>query len=314
MRTSARRLSALTAPVLLVPLLGAGASVEPVEDLTGPTVKAFLTRAGVTITATDDLSGVDRIEIRRYMAADEEPDWSPYTGPFQPQAHDVPGVIEYRAVDKAGNISDVAEAPGEQNIPISFTVGNAVHGKPTTVTVSAVAPTDALGYDSSGKALKVDVTAVVRLENNREYRAKVVNGKAKVKLPAGLAAGRHVVSVWASTDFPHFYAIGDGRRFRVAKAASRVRVKVSKARETTVRITTPEKAKAKGPVTVKFVSKGKTRAVVRTRLLTSGLVAIKVPLPREVQARPGAYTVKVTYAGSKNVKGSRATSKKFTVR
>ncbi len=84
------------------------------EDTTAPTASAevtgtknadgaFVGSATVALSATDEGSGVDRIE---YALGDEEA-WQPYTTPVvvdQVGTH----TLRYRALDKAGNVSDVA--------------------------------------------------------------------------------------------------------------------------------------------------------------------------------------------------------------
>ncbi|MBQ0825773.1 OmpL47-type beta-barrel domain-containing protein [Streptomyces tagetis] len=64
---------------------------------------AFVGSATVVLSATDEGSGVDRIE---YALGDDEA-WQPYTTPVvvdQVGTH----TLRYRALDKAGNVSDVA--------------------------------------------------------------------------------------------------------------------------------------------------------------------------------------------------------------
>ncbi|MEZ7005360.1 OmpL47-type beta-barrel domain-containing protein [Streptomyces sp. AD55] len=84
------------------------------EDTTAPTASAevtgtknadgaFVGSATVALSATDEGSGVDRIE---YALGDEEA-WQPYTTPV---VVDRVGThtLRYRALDRAGNVSDVA--------------------------------------------------------------------------------------------------------------------------------------------------------------------------------------------------------------
>lgn len=309
--SSSRRSAALAVPLaaaaLVAPLLASPAGAEPADDFVAPTVQAGLTRGGVVVTASDAGSGVDRIEVRRSLWADEEPDWSLYTGPFQPQAHDVPGYWEYRAVDRAGNISDVFTAPGEQYVPVEVTVGSLVHGAASRVTVTARAPRTGLLDPTTS----LRTTATVRLDGKVVKRLQLTDGAGTVTLPAALTAGRHSVQVHASTDFPWFYSLPASRKVTVAKAASTTRADAT-SRRVKVDVDAAGSAKASGTVKVTFVRGGTTKAVVRSKLGAGGRTTVAVP--RAVRSRPGVYRVKVSYAGTKNVKASRVTSKKFSVR
>ena len=79
---------------------------EVLVDRTAPVVAevSLDRRNRVVIAATDELSGVDRIEYSVQKNTQPASAWTAYTGPFQVDAK---SVISIRAIDEAGNISEV---------------------------------------------------------------------------------------------------------------------------------------------------------------------------------------------------------------
>ncbi|MGN6127274.1 MAG: glycoside hydrolase family 3 C-terminal domain-containing protein [Humibacter sp.] len=60
----------------------------------------------IVVTATDELSGVARIEYSTQKNKQDASAWATYTGPLQVDAK---STVSFRAVDNAGNVSDVVE-------------------------------------------------------------------------------------------------------------------------------------------------------------------------------------------------------------
>ena len=82
------------------------AEAEPV-DVTAPEVSLSLdTRNRIVIEATDDASGVVRIEYSTKKNTHAASEWTEYTGPIKVDAKTV---VSIRAVDAAGNVSEVEE-------------------------------------------------------------------------------------------------------------------------------------------------------------------------------------------------------------
>jgi arabinogalactan endo-1,4-beta-galactosidase len=83
------------------------AIVDVTDDVTAPEVAASLTSDNlVVLEATDDLSGVAQIEYSTTKNKQSASEWTVYTGPFEVDAK---SVVSVRAVDNAGNVSEVLE-------------------------------------------------------------------------------------------------------------------------------------------------------------------------------------------------------------
>lgn len=120
-------------------------------DSTAPAVKAETTNAQLALSATDELSGVASIEY----STDEGATWQTYTAavPF-PTA---PASIQYRATDKAGNVSGVKTATVEGVLSLAkptvsgtFKVGKTVKAKVSSYTDGA---TLTYQWNRNGKAI-----------------------------------------------------------------------------------------------------------------------------------------------------------------
>lgn len=78
---------------------------EVLVDRTVPTVSASLDqRQRIVVEATDELSGVARIEFSTQKNKQPASEWTEYTGPIQVDAK---SVVSIRAIDDAGNVSDI---------------------------------------------------------------------------------------------------------------------------------------------------------------------------------------------------------------
>ena len=81
--------------------------VEALVNATAPEVSASLdSKKRMVIEATDEFSGVARIEVSTKKGKQPASEWSEYTGPIEV---DGKTVVLIRAVDAAGNVSDVKE-------------------------------------------------------------------------------------------------------------------------------------------------------------------------------------------------------------
>jgi hypothetical protein len=82
-------------------------AVDVLVDRSAPEVSASLdSRKRIVIEATDELSGLARIEVSTKKGKQPASEWAEYTGPIEV---DGKTVVSIRAVDTAGNISEVQE-------------------------------------------------------------------------------------------------------------------------------------------------------------------------------------------------------------
>ena len=310
MRSTPSRLTAaaltggLAAPVLaLVPATATTVPDAATADVTAPVATATFTRQGVVLSATDEGSGVDRIEYRGATPGlAPEAGWLTYTGPFQPWAHDVGGRHEYRAVDRAGNVSAVQVAPKEQFASFRWTSTSPGYGTSSVVKVRATVPTVVTE--------KVAITAKVRIGNKKkQYTAKVVDGVARVKLPAKLKAGKHRLAVDLAVDHRWVLSRAKSGKVKVVKGITATSATVIGDR-VLVGVGAQGSAKPSGKVKAVFTRDGRTVATARAKVKASGSAVVK--LPKKVTGTPGTYRVKVRYAGNANLK--KSTSEQETIR
>ncbi len=276
MRSTPSRLTAavvtggLAVPVLaLVPATATTAPATATDDVTAPVATATFTRQGIVLSATDEGSGVDRIEYRDRFAAEHVTAWTTYATPLQPWAHDVGGRHEYRAVDRAGNVSAVQAAPGEQFASFTWASTSPGHGTSSVVKVRPTLP--------AVVTEKVKITAKVRIgDTKKPYTAKVVDGVARVKLPARLKAGKHRLQVDLDVEHPWVLSRSKSGKIRGAKGVTATSTAVVGDR-VVVGVGAQGSAKLSGKVQAVITRDGRTVATVRTKVKASGAAVVKLP-------------------------------------
>lgn len=204
---------------------------------------------------------------------------------------------------------------------------------PTTPAASAVIPVltaDRASSQRYGSASRVTVTAVVPKVSGQQPVGSVTfkdgartlstvtapgSGKAALKLPATLPAGRHQIT---ATFTPAKGATGykpgtsTARTITVLKASSGTRISG---------LASKIKAKKRASVTVRVLVSGIKAPAARVRvydgskligtatLRSNGTVKIKLP-----KLKKGSHKISVRYDGTSNVTGSKSAAKKVTVR
>jgi len=254
-------------------------------DKAPPTVSGAVSSSReLSVTATDDASGV---AVREYRL-DGGP-WLAWTGPVQLDglAH----TVDVRAADVAGNMSAVSSlsvaavpspapvAPASVALPVA--AGNATVGKTLNATAG--------GWDQGNLTyayqwLRDGVPIAGATSRSLLLGADDVDARISVQVTASRAGGPAGVARSASTS-------------PVAKAKSKVRVRLAGRSLKVLVSTRPASVGATGKVSVKV--DGKTRTV----RLDDGRAVLRLALPS------GKHTVKVSYAGSDSVDASSAKKK-----
>ncbi|WP_193605189.1 immunoglobulin-like domain-containing protein [Nocardioides dongkuii] len=200
----------------------AAEEVEVKIDTTAPVSRATVAAdRQVTVRAADTTSGVARVETRLTGAEA----WTPYDGPVQ--VGDAGGMLEYRAVDTAGNTE-----------PTHRVVVPGTGEEVATSTVVAVADPDRVRYGAP-VAVAVRVkggasvpTGVVRvLSGGTQLAAGRLGRDGRVRLVVDSAdlgrTGAHTLVVRYDGDATHA-ADEDRVDLRVTRAASTTRLTVSR--------------------------------------------------------------------------------------
>ncbi|SMH44212.1 Ig-like domain (group 3) [Rathayibacter oskolensis] len=163
-----------------------------VHEGAAPIVAAAFEGQTVTLNATDDYSGVAAIEYRTIKKGGQPSAWQAYTGPIKVTGSKT--VVEYRATDNSGKISEVASVTA----PAKTTVTGAVDrhlvraGASVKYTIAVKAddntsPTGTITVTDNGQVVAtVNLTADAR-------------GKTTVTIPA-LKRGGHVLIAKFSGD------------------------------------------------------------------------------------------------------------------
>lgn len=265
------------------------ASAQVRLDATAPVSWAVQDDARrVTVLAADATSGLSRIETRTGSAA-----WSTYTGPVQ--VGDAATTIDYRAVDRAGNV----ESTSSLSVPA---VGSAL--SLTSIAATVAEPTARFGstvpitvrVTGSGTSPSGQVRVIV---GDRLVAAgQLVDGRLRLPVETtGLGVGGHLLQVLYDGSGAH-RASATNVALRVTPAESRTDVRLRRTADGSravarVRVTTDPAGQLPDRVRAVLLHRG---SVVRSRWLDlSGTGRTHWALaPR----RPGRYSVRVVTPSS----------------
>ncbi|MET0931468.1 MAG: Ig-like domain repeat protein [Aeromicrobium sp.] len=274
-------------------------------DSTKPTVAPAFDTATRKLSATgaDATSGIDRIE----RSTDGGATWTAFSPPVT--LPDAPATFQFRAFDKAGNVS-ATETISVKKRQAASTVGLAVaspktYGKAAaarvTVTAAAGSPTP------TG-----DV--VILVDGRPLGSSRLTGGIATALLPADLRAGQHTVTAAYAGDAETEQAASAPATLTVQRALPTVSAKLASSRikagsRPTVKATISVPGTGIRPTGLVEVRIGK-KVVKRVTLRASDRGRVTIRLPKV--SRKGIHRVKVTFAGSSDIRSR--TSRAVTLR
>lgn len=275
-------------------------------DTTKPTVDPAFNKTTRTISAdaADTTSGVDRIDQRTPGGS-----WGPYTGPQV--IGDNGKTLEFRAVDKAGNISATKTlvAPDRKATPgvrIVLSPSSPTYGKTVKATVTVPVPTGAAA-PTGNVTVKVDGKTVKTLQ--------LAGGKAAVTLSDTLSVRTHQVTASYAGDNETKPATSGITTLVVKKAKPSVSFTLSSSKATAhkTRIRVLVHVSVKGTHVrpsgrIYVLANGKV--IKKASVSASRAGRLTITLPKF--AKKKSVKVTVRFAGSSTL--SSATSKKKTLR
>lgn len=182
------------------------------------------------------------------------------------------------------------------NTTVSTTRGVAAYGAATTAT--ATVTRDDAGYNPRGS-----VRFLLRGAVDKSWTVKLRNGQASVSLPRTLPAGNTytVTAKYFPPSCSIFKRSSGSTYYTVFKAGTRTRVNAPNIRRTqrpSANVVVRSTLTPSGKVRVVLVRKGNTVAA-QTKRLSGGRASASF---RKV--RPGKYTMKVKYLGTRNFRAS----------
>jgi len=275
-------------------------SAEVRLDATAPVSRAAQDAARqVTVLAADATSGLRRIETRVGSGA-----WATYTGPVQ--VGDAATTIEYRAVDRAGNV----ESASSLSVPavgkdLSLTSVAASVAEPSARFGSIVPVTVRVAGAGSSPSGPVRVIVGDRLVAS----GQLADGRVRLLVDTtGLGVGGHVLQVRYDGSGTH-RASATTVALRVTPAGSRTEVRLGRTADgdravARVRVTTDPAGQIPDRVRAVLLRRG---SVVRSQWLDlsdAGRARWRVS-PK----RPGTYTVRVATPASPTLTGSADTDR-----
>ena len=275
-------------------------SAELRLDATAPVSRAVADAVRrVTVLAADATSGLSRIETRIGSGT-----WATYTGPVQ--VGDAATTVDYRAVDRAGNV----ESASSLTLPsvgkdLALTSVAASVADPTARFGSVVPVTVRVAGAGSSPSGPVRVVAGDRLVAS----GQLADGRVRLLLDtSGLGVGAHVLQVLYDGSGTH-RASATTVALRVTPAASRTDVRLGRTADgdravARVRVTTDPAGQVPDRVRAVLLRRG---SVVRSRWLDlsdAGRARWRVS-PK----RPGAYAVRVVTPATHTLAGSADTDR-----
>lgn len=270
-------------------------SAEVRLDATAPVSRAAQdAERRVTVLAADATSGLRRVETRTGAGS-----WETYTGPVQ--VGDAATTIEYRAVDRAGNV----ESASSLTVPavgkdLSLSSVAASVAEPTARFGSIVPLTVRVAGAGSSPSGPVRVIAGDRLVAS----GQLADGRVRLLVDTtGLGVGEHVLQVRYDGSGTH-RAAAAAVALRVTPAGSRTDVRLGRTADgdravARVRVTTDPTGQVPERVRAVLLRRG---SVVRSQWLDlsdAGRARWRVS-PK----RPGTYAVRVVTPTSPTLTGS----------
>jgi hypothetical protein len=275
-------------------------SAEVRLDATAPVSRAVLDVARrVTVLAADATSGLRRIETRTGSGT-----WATYTGPVQ--VGEAATTVEYRAVDRAGNV----ESASSLTVPavgkdLALTSVAASVAEPTARFGSIVPVTVRVAGAGSSPSGPVRVIVGDRLVAS----GQLADGRVRLLVDTtGLDVGGHVLQVLYDGSGTH-RASAAAVALRVTPAESSTDVRLGRTADgdravARVRVTTDPTGQVPDRVRVVLLRRG---SVVRSRWLdlTDAGRARWTVSPK----RPGPYAVRVVTPATHTLTGSADTDR-----
>ncbi|PUA80171.1 immunoglobulin-like domain-containing protein [Nocardioides currus] len=268
---------------------GNASTVESLEvriDATDPVSRATAdTDRTVTIRSADATSGVRRTEYRVGSGA-----WTAYAGPF---AAGSAAAIDYRAIDRAGNVEPTntlaVPAPGAEPATTSIAASGAATARWGATAPLAVRVTGPTGVPSG----TVRVVSGDRLVGS----GQLVDGRLRLALDTtALGAGTHALRVRYDGSAAHA-AASTTTTLRVLRAGSTTTVRVVRS-VARVRVVTDPAGQVPDRVRARLLRSGK---VVRSRWLDLSATG---KARWRVSGRPATYVVRVVTPGSTTLERS----------
>jgi hypothetical protein len=275
-------------------------SAEVRLDATAPVSRAAQdAERRVTVLAADATSGLRRIETRTGAGS-----WATYTGPVQ--VGDGAATIEYRAVDRAGNV----ESASSVTVPavgkdLALTSIAASVAEPTARFGSIVPVTVRVAGAASSPSGQVRVIAGDRLVAS----GQLADGRVRLLVDtSGLGVGGHVLQVRYDGSGTHRASAG-AVSLRVDPAGSRTNVRLGRSADgdravARVRVTTDPAGQVPDRVRAVLLRRG---SIVRSQWLDlsdAGRASWRVSAKR-----PGTYAVRVVTPAQSTLTGSADTDR-----
>ncbi|SDO70941.1 beta-glucosidase [Nakamurella panacisegetis] len=270
--------------------------LAPVSNVTFDDVARTL-----TFTAADGTSGVSRIEYQLPGGG-----WITTLGSVT--VGNAAAVVNYRAIDKAGNI----EATHQVSVP---KVGVTLLDSSTVASLSkssvVVGGTVAMTVKVGGSGATPSGTIRVTSGGVQVGQATLTGGRATLTIKGSTFRTGHYTLKVAYSGNAVYAASSDSVALTVTKAVSAIRITLSSARVaygTTVRATV--RVTAAGVTGTGLVTIKDGRTVIGVGRLAAGSVVVKLPTRLSV----GTHTLTATYGGDPSVNTSVGTTKLVVVK
>ena len=263
-------------------------------DANSPVSSASVDEAArsVTVRAADATSGLARIETRVGDAA-----WSTYTGAVV--VGNARTVVEFRAVDKAGNV----EAAGQAIVPkAGVTLVKSLTAAVIADDVVAYYDANSVTVRVSGEDAQPTGTVTVIAGGVEVGTGELVDGRVRIALDrAGLLPGDYTLQVRYSGD-ARYESSTDTVELEVTKAAATVKATFAKSTITgsqTPKLTIVVSSAA--PVTGTVAVKEGSRTLKAKTTLVNGRLTVSLP-----KLTRGTHKVEVRYSGSDTVLAAKS--------
>ena len=248
----------------------------------------------VSVRGADATSGLARIETR----IGDDP-WTTYSGPVI--VGDARTVVEFRAVDKAGNM----EAASQVIVPKAGVT------LVKSLTAAIIANDAVIYFDTNSVTVRVTgedahPTGTVSIVANgvEVGSGALVEGRVRITLDrAALLPGSHNLQVRYSGD-AHYEASSDALEVSVSKATAKVKatfakstIKASETPKMTIVVT------SNAPITGTIVVKEGAKTLKAKTSLVGGRLTISLP-----KFKKGTHKIEVRYSGSDTVEPAKSTT------